>query len=422
MRTVGLDFGTHQSKVCVETKEGAELNYEFFMFKDAQGKEQYTLPSIINRDRQGFLTYGYVPRNKRGQIIRYFKQATFTDVGHGMDSAAAIYYSIWYIAFILFDLEDKYGQDFAIQMGVPSDGERLNQRRQHAVRILLSAYHLVEEVFQNDKEKFLNTKFEELVALTEFLPYSKDKKEEYSILVFPEAYACLMPLIKSAKIATGMSLMVDIGGGTTDISFFTIEHNKPQVYTFYSIDKGLNYLTDADRADKDRKDSNVHDASEILSDRRKNFEVEVNRICYNLLQRLIVEFKKQCHLPQKNLTDALKSRPIIYTGGGSTFSSMRSAHGGFRDVLHISNKEWRTEAVIDMNRINMMSLCPILSTAYGLSISVADDKIKTKPFRDIFKHIRGVGAENQHKKNKPNSNFGKALGGFNYADDWDAWK
>ena len=33
MITVGLDFGTHQSKVCIERKEGAEQSYEFFMFK-----------------------------------------------------------------------------------------------------------------------------------------------------------------------------------------------------------------------------------------------------------------------------------------------------------------------------------------------------------------------------------------------------
>ena len=65
-------------------------------------------------------------------------------------------------------------------------------------------------------------------------------KEEYGLLVFPEAYACLNPLISQGKLATGMSLMIDIGGGTTDISFFTIENNKPQVYDFYSINKGLN--------------------------------------------------------------------------------------------------------------------------------------------------------------------------------------
>lgn len=420
MRTVGLDFGTHQSKVCVETKAGAELSYEFFKFSDANGEEQYTLPSIIRKNRFGRLDYGYMSNEDGGQIIRYFKQATFTDVSHGMGGMQATIYSIWYIAFILFDLESQYGQDFAIQMGVPSDGESLGRRRTQAVRILLSAYRLVEEVFQNDKERFLNTSYEELTEITTFLPYSKDKKEEYSILVFPEAYACLMPLVQSAKIANGMSLMVDIGGGTTDISFFTIEHDKPQVYTFFSLDKGLNYLTDADHVNKSRKDSNVHNASEIIVERRKDFDMELNRRCHRLVQRLTKEFLRQCQLPKQNLLDALKARPIIYTGGGSTFGILRTGHGGFRDVMHVSSREWHTESVVDMDKIDKQKLCPILSTAYGLSVSVADDKIKTKPFHDIFKHIRGVGPESKHKNTVPN--FGKAFGGFDYANDWDAWK
>ena len=62
MITVGLDFGTHQSKVCIEKKEGAELSYEFFMFKDADGKKQFTLPSIIHVDSSGHMTYGYLPQ------------------------------------------------------------------------------------------------------------------------------------------------------------------------------------------------------------------------------------------------------------------------------------------------------------------------------------------------------------------------
>ena len=49
MITVGLDFGTHQSKVCAEYKQGVELSYTFFTFPDTTGKHQYTLPSIIHR-------------------------------------------------------------------------------------------------------------------------------------------------------------------------------------------------------------------------------------------------------------------------------------------------------------------------------------------------------------------------------------
>lgn len=48
MITVGLDFGTHQSKVCIERKEGVELEYHFIKFEDSYRNEHYTLPSVIS--------------------------------------------------------------------------------------------------------------------------------------------------------------------------------------------------------------------------------------------------------------------------------------------------------------------------------------------------------------------------------------
>ncbi len=420
MITVGLDFGTHQSKVCIEQKEGAELIYEFFMFKDAEDKEQFTLPSIIHVDSNGHMTYGYLPNKlKRGKIIRYFKQATFTSVAN-FPQTEAVNYSIWYIAYILFDLEERFGQDFAIQMGVPSDGMSHSSRQQLAVRILLSAYRLVEEVFENDKEAFLNATLKELLQVTKLLSYSNDKKEEFGLLVFPEAYACLMPLVKSQKIATGMSLMVDIGGGTTDISFFTIEKEKPQVYLFKSINKGLNYLTDADAKNDTRHDSNVKDISEINANRQLAFTSDLNQICINLREDLKKEFKKQSELPIQRLTDALSARPLVYSGGGSTFGKLRQPHLGFKDIIHISEKEWNSVVIKDMDIIRSMNLCPILSTAYGLSISVTDDRIRCKPFRDIFDELRKWTVEKKPKKYV----YGGSISsdGFDYGTDYDALK
>lgn len=439
MRTVGFDFGTHQTKVCVENREGAELQYEFFKFKDAKGVEQYTLPSILSIDKKGLVRYGYISdetSNTRrllqsirslvskqsdfeGKIVRYFKQATFTTTNNDMSKMDAVYYSIWYISYILFDIEAKYGQDFAIQMGVPTDGERLNSQKQLVVRILLSAYRLVEEVFKNNKDAFLRTPIQQLKEKTVFIPYSEDMKEEYNILVFPEAYACLMPLIKQSKIASGMSLMIDIGGGTTDISFFTINvENTPQVYGLFSIDKGLNYLTDAMSTNRKRLSSNIESVSEILKDRRCTFEKEIESVCRKLNNHLAQEFKKQSKLPISRLTDALKARPVIYTGGGSTFDIMRKPYLGFKDIIHISKNEWRSECVVDINRISSLGLCPILSTSYGLSISMTSDDIKCEPFRDIFKNLRDI----EEEKNKGKYQYGQAYGGFDYADDWDAWK
>ncbi|MBR4882297.1 MAG: hypothetical protein IKU18_00315, partial [Bacteroidales bacterium] len=57
--TIGLDFGTHQSKICVETINGPEIKYDFFKFTDGNGDEHYTLPSIIYVDKKERLSYGF---------------------------------------------------------------------------------------------------------------------------------------------------------------------------------------------------------------------------------------------------------------------------------------------------------------------------------------------------------------------------
>lgn len=246
-------------------------------------------------------------------------------------------------------------------------------------------------------------------------------KEEYGLLVFPEAYACLKPLISQKKIATGMSLMIDIGGGTTDISFFTIENNVPQVYDFFSINKGLNYLTCADERVKNGYDSNVRSVSEIDKSRKTYFTKEVDTICNNIRSKLLNEFMHQTFLDKGRLFDALKNRPLVYCGGGSTFSILRESHGGYQDKKQISDKEWDTKSIPQIEEIISKGLCPILSTAYGLAISTEHDNIKMKPFRDIFEGIRGL-EEEKNIGNRKWASFGDAYGGFNYSDDWDAWK
>ena len=409
MITVGLDFGTHQTKVCVEHKDGVELSYTFMKFVDTYHRDFYTLPSLVGVGKDGMLSYGFLPRRYDGRIIRYFKQSTFRPHPSGMPQVNAMYFSTWYLAYILFDLEEKYGQEFTIQMGAPTDSGHVHQVKVIATRIIASAYKLVEDVFANDKEKFLTTPMKELTELTELVPYSQEIKDEYGLLVFPEAYACLKPLISQGKLATGMSLMIDIGGGTTDISFFTIEDNKPQVYDFYSINKGLNYLTGANEGNQTGTEINVRDASEINNGRRNVYINEVNQVCDNLRSKLQREFKLQTGLNMHRLLD------------GSTFKTLRVSYGGYQDKKQISHKEWNVKSIKDIDEIIDEELCPILSTAYGLAISTENDNIVMKPFRDIFEGVRGYEEEHHHKTSR-DTTFGSAYGGFSYADDWDAWK
>ncbi len=439
-RTVGLDFGTHQTKICVFEKEGTEKSHKFIKFKDSCGNLQYTLPSIVGIKDDGFVCYGYLPKNFKGKVIRYFKQGVFRD-----PTSEAMYHSIWYIAYIIFLLEEKYGMDFAIQMGAPtgSDCSNISKAKQTATQIIASAYNIVEEVFKNDLKAFLSTPISKLKKLTTITKYSLEVKKDLYLQVFPEAYACLRPLVSNQRIEMGMNLMVDIGGGTTDISFFTIEKKKdsneyePQVYAYYSLDKGLNYLTGADETNtnttpnkendsqklqksqqsnslyghissvgikllealslkeeqsKPKKlDSNVENSNQIIDKRKEQYFREILSICNSLQTKIENLFTQQVsrttNTPLQNLRNALQERPIVYCGGGSTFKVLRREYKGFVEKKHVSHTEWKTELVVDMQEIKNQKLCPILSTAYGLSIPATNDFISMKSLTDLFKHL-----------------------------------
>ena len=60
---IGLDFGTHQTKICVQRTpdEGhGEPIYEFFTFNDLVGTKNYFLPSVVQINSDNTLSYGYV--------------------------------------------------------------------------------------------------------------------------------------------------------------------------------------------------------------------------------------------------------------------------------------------------------------------------------------------------------------------------
>ncbi len=414
--TIGLDFGTHQTKVCIECKGGVELSYTFLKYKGSDNKMYYTLPSIIGIDSNNKLHYGYLPKKFNGKIIRYFKQTVFRGSSHndsGQDSMSqdtAFYYSTWYIAYILFELEDVFGPNFTIQMGAPTDSIHINQAKQIATRIIASAYKLVEDVFVNDKKRFLNTDYNTLKEITEIVSYTRDLKDSYGLLVFPEAYACLKPLTAQRKIKNGyMNLMIDIGGGTTDISFFTTQQNKPQLYDFFSINKGLNYLTLSDDKSPAQLDSNIKNENEIDSERLNAFIQKIKDICYRIEQNVIREFKiKYPSLYIKTVYTGFKNRPLVYSGGGSTFASLRLEYGGFIDIKQISESEWNTKVVTQIKEIKSNKLFSILSTAYGLAISTENDDIPMTSYDDFFKEVVPYSESDRRD--------------FNYTDDYSAIK
>ena len=453
---IGLDFGTHQSKICVQRipDEGhGEPNYEFFQFADLKGNKQYFLPSVIQINKDDTLSYGYVDskimkpgpeepvkhvitqeeeflvsekakhlydkyassdnkpediyvleemlqihlqnikkRNAKRKeeaeslfekefqehkntknVFRYFKQATF--IGGEWNRATLINsrtLCIWYLAYIIFLLEEKYGTNFSINMGVPTDETTYDVKKKLGVEILAASYYLVEDVYKNDLKKFLNEKYEVLLNKTFNRQFTNELKEEYNINIFPEAYASLSALTFRGKIPPAMSLTADIGGGTTDISFFTIENEQPMIYKYWSIPRGLNYVAERSGFDYSDGDFTVRAKQEVIDKfNRKKYEI-VSNLIHDLQKRI----KAETSISVKNLMDALQDKILVYSGGGSTYKFLTKEISTFTDVRTIDASIWNEENIKDKAKVSRLSV--LLTTAYGLSVCNSDENVELK--------------------------------------------
>ena len=457
---VGLDFGTHQTKICVSRipDEGHGVpEYEFFQFTDQKGVEHFFIPSVVQINNDDTLSYGFVDSSKENNryvrpvmkyippveeidiedetericekylkgssydedkynavltmlkakhsidiennkkerkeahenyereleqyrlhrnVYRYFKQATFTN--HPWDGKySSETLSIWYIAYILFLLEKRYPEGFAINMGVPTDDKNYNQMQELGSRILLSAYYLVEEVYHQDLRAFLNEKIDNLIAKTTLLPFSADEKEFNRINIFPEAYASLIGLTSRRKLVDGMSLNADIGGGTTDISFFVVENGKPKIYKYWSLPYGLNYI--AEQSGFDYSEGNFVDKAhdDVIDD----FNEKKKRIVVELERDLLMKVRSTT-IDKSSLLSALKNRVVVYNGGGSIYDSIAIEFPHFNDVRKSSIELWKDEIVKDMDRVS--KYVNILTTSYGLSVSEEDSEVELCDFNSLF--------------------------------------
>ena len=460
---IGLDFGTHQTKICIQRTpdEGHGVpEYEFFQFADQNGKEQYFLPSVVQINKDDTLSFGYVSPedekeglplpildiinpadksnldakvkalcdkyscdksyniegltalkvmlekkyeidvsnydeyvakaqrkyeeemkeyNRERNLFRYFKQATFAEYPWVSKYSSDIL-CVWYLAYVLFLLEDRYPDGFAINMGVPTDDKTFNQKRELGTRILISAINLVEKVFHNDLRAFLKAKVSELEEKTSIVPFSEDDKYDYRINVFPEAYASLIGLTSRGKLSNGMSINADIGGGTTDISFFMVQDRSPQIYKYWSIPCGLNYIAEKSGYHYSEKDFIKNAHQEIID----KFNHKKEEIVYNLITELIKKIRES-GLDKSNFLEALKDRILVYNGGGSIYPEISTAINLFSDVKVADAGLWSEEIIKDEKKVG--KLFNLLTTAYGLSVSEEDSDIVLCDYDNIFSSI-----------------------------------
>lgn len=326
-------------------------------------------------------------------VYRYFKQATFSAYVWDYEIKAQDL-TVLYLANIIFRLEERFGTDFSIQMGIPASKATFSRLKPFASGYLIQAIRLVEDVFQNNYEKFLATPVEELLSLIPEYEYSVDLKMQYGLIILPEAYAALRSLTANSRIPRGMGIMLDMGGGTTDISFFVIEGNgEPHIYHFESIAKGLNFFLEYE----DR-----HSFKSIDFSKKK----ELKDIPKGVFNKAFREFKGNIDAVIKSLTDflhkdtisrgfmksafrdAVQNRPAIYTGGGCYDNRMRMPIYDFSDVKYIDKGILGIPNVVEESKVTIPY--SLMATAFGLSIQRLDDEVEVSKKEDLFAKYTNV--------------------------------
>jgi hypothetical protein len=337
---------------------------------------------------------------KYPMVFRYFKQATFASYKWEYRIEASTL-SILYLAYIIFRLEERFGNNFAIQMGIPASRNSFKRLKEYASGLLIQAIRLVEDVYKNDFDKFLRTPYEDLIALIPKFEYSQELKFQYGLLILPEAYAALRSATANGRISKGMSLMLDVGGGTTDLSFFIIKDNgEPQVYHFESISKGLNFFLEyGNRVSHDFSvKRELEDLSNSLfSKAYKEYKDQIDKIVNDLINFLHLDTISR-NFGKRNFKDAIINRPVVYTGGGCYHKHMRNSVLDFTDVMHIDKKMLRIPNVVNEKRVTIPY--SILATSFGLSLAIISDDVKVSSKEDLFAGFeeRGTGDWDAHRE------------------------
>lgn len=206
-------------------------------------------------------------------------------------------------------------------------------------------------------------------------------KEEYKMNIFPEAYANLTSLTSRGKLPEGMSLTADIGGGTTDISFFTIENGLPMIYKYWSIPRGLNYVAKRSGFDYAEGDFRKRAQQDVIM----KFNRKKTELISDLVSDLSRKIREETSIPVQNLRDALEDGILVYSGGGSTYDFLTEPIEPFTDVRIIDPSIWNEENILDKSSVSVLS--QLLTTAYGLAVCDNDEDVKLKSYTSLFSHL-----------------------------------
>lgn len=328
-------------------------------------------------------------------VYRYFKIATFSKRYEWKQKISPKIVSAWYLTFVLFHLYEKYDELSPVQMGIPqSIGDKAlsDWQIKNAEDVFYQALRLYRHF--GSLSSFQKAKVEELLELTAFEPFEPDYDKDPGLLMLPEAFASLVPITKDGKISQGMTLLLDIGGGSTDISLFNVipKRNKeylPNISHIISYHHGLNHVF--------RMYSNDHIGVSIedvralfekhpekLTPYVQEFESNIVKLIDTDIYRPLMKAAEECGADVKRFSLDLIKRPVIFTGGGGVYEVFHNKIHTFYEPLSVADDLLSLKSISNKN-VTQTELS-ILSVAYGLANSIGREPVMT-PLKELFVHI-----------------------------------
>jgi len=351
--------------------------------------------------------------------FRYFKQASFCSFDW-QHSISPMTLSVWYMTYVYFCIIEKIGYDFTVQMGAPMGAniQLSEQQRSVAKKIWASACELANKY--KSKNEFLKTTVDELKKNTIIISGDKSR-----VSVLPEASAGLLAI--RHRLGHGMFLLVDIGGGTTDVGMCSVcdkQGNKVLgIHRVYSFNKGLNYVFEeyqkqhpkwslSEIQDLFWEDETKEDFAEAMS----NYKQDLHSQLMNLVSQIISSFRSRQNIHnlsvEQSLVPAMNKKPIILCGGGSIFEKMRNFS---TENLYFSDKRLINASLLRIDNLaNTANIpkefYPMLATAYGLSKQVdINEELDEKPLEMFFHHIQPMESPRQEERTQEND-YSLAMG------------
>lgn len=310
--------------------------------------------------------------------FRNFKQLVFSSgINWDHKEVEPMIVSIWYLCYVFFLLDEAYGTgSLIVSMGTSSGPQTWERNKRRATEIILTVYDLIDNVFKHDKNAFLSATIDDLLKLTHVVPFSEEAKEDNAIFVFPEAIANIQPLAQRRAFTTGLNLLVDIGGGTVDISLFsTGKGTEPSVYDYASFPNGVNSI-------------------DLFG---KGQHYDAVKKCVNAFSKKISDYARGLGVPDHEAHRITQNRTILFTGGGSGIKELCKPYAGFDDVIRFSQRF--KDLVPSSNIEDLHDELHVLSVSLGLAMATLDDSsVPLQTYEILFSNVADAYAKRKERE------------------------